>query len=98
MKQIIISIIGNLICYFIGFWLGYKIQPKKPRAYVKLHDDLSGELHSNKISDDIIMLSTILFHLEKEGYNMDDVKTAFSEAMAAGSPLHEPKKEDDHAE
>lgn len=98
MKQIIISIIGNLICYFVGFWFGYKNQPKKPRAYVKLYDDCSGELHSDKIGDDTIMLSTILIHLEIEGYNMDGVKAAFSEAMAAGSPLHEPKKEDAHAE
>lgn len=94
MKQIIISIIGNLICYFVGFWLGYKNGPGKEIAYVKLNEDLSGELHSTKISHDTIMLSGILIHLEEEGYNMDGVKAAYAEAMNAGSPLHELKKEE----
>lgn len=79
-------LIGNFVCYLLGTLVGRVFAGErlfgKTRAFLKRYKNGDCFMHVPTIGDDIAMISCICIHLEGEGYNMDDVKEAFEQAMS----------------
>ena len=97
MGEFIVTLCGNLFCYFAGWAFGRKSWGAKlfgrSRAWIKIYKNGDSELHAETMGDDIKMMHAVCGHLKTEGYKVDKILDAFYAALIKGNAAEESEEE-----